>query len=214
MREVHNIEGDTMSARPSKKSNSGSSNSRRNNKNECHEDNLVESNPVEVNVNENVNVNVNVNENVNENVTVNDKFEVMNEKIQNLTVTLKSLQTYVKSVQKDFVKLVKVMGSKKPKKAKVEGGAKKMPSGFAKPTELSPQMCLFLGEPQGTLLARTEVTRRLTSYIKENNLQVEGDKRNIKPDEKLSTILNMGEDNKLTFFNLQSYIKHNFVRSP
>ena len=51
------------------------------------------------------------------------------------------------------------------KKSK-KGNVKKEPSGFAKPTLISNELCDFLSKPNGTEMARTEVTKYLTQYIK------------------------------------------------
>jgi chromatin remodeling complex protein RSC6 len=147
---------------------------------------------------------------------VNHHFDVIQTKMNDLSNTIKFVQAYVKGVQKEMHKIVKAgASSKKGRKDRSasDPSIKKAPSGFAKPTELSSELCAFLDVPKGTMLARTDVTRRLNAYIKENNLQVEGDKRNIQPDARMKTILNMNEGDKLTFFNMQSYIKHNFLKT-
>ena len=147
------------------------------------------------------------------------RFDVALAAINDAIVNFKTLQTNVKQMQKDFARLVKAAGKKTKRTAGGAGGAggegaaKKNPSGFAKPTGLSDAMCEFLGVPTGTELARTDVTRRLNQYIKENNLQDEQDKRKIHPDAKLGKILTISEGNALTFFNLQSFIKHNFLKA-
>jgi hypothetical protein len=40
-------------------------------------------------------------------------------------------------------------------------------SGITRPVRVSDEMCSFLSEPVGTLLARTAVTKRITTYIRE-----------------------------------------------
>jgi chromatin remodeling complex protein RSC6 len=148
-------------------------------------------------------------------VSVAAKFETTLAAINDALNNIKAVQTQVKQMAKDFVKIVKA-ASKKTRRANAaagEGGVKKNPSGFAKPTALSPELCAFLDLPLGTELARTDVTRRLTKYIKDNELQDEADKRNIRPDEKLDTILTIPDGKQLTFFNLQSFIKHNFIKA-
>ena len=62
-------------------------------------------------------------------------------------------------------------------------------------------------------MARVQVTKLLTEYIKENKLNDENDKRIIVPDKKLSDLLmfHEHEGEVLTYFNLQKYIKHLFV---
>lgn len=145
-------------------------------------------------------------------VVVADKFEQLNQKVNDLTAALRDLQTHLKSVQKDLVKLVKT--NVKKSKSRNTSGAKKTPSGFAKPTKLSDALCNFLGVPVGTEFARTDVTRRINSYIKENNLQDPADKRIIHPDEKLAGVLSWTPDQKLTFFNLQTSLKGQFIKTP
>ncbi len=143
---------------------------------------------------------------------VNEKFEALNQKVADLSNNLKDLQSYLKAVQKELVKLAKTF-SKRTRTRSVNPNTKKTPSGFAKPTKLSDALCDFLAVPKGTELARTDVTRRLNLYIKEHNLQDAKDKRKIHPDAKLQKVLNTKPDDNLTFFNLQSFIKHNFVKA-
>lgn len=144
-------------------------------------------------------------------VVVNSRFEALNQKVLDLSNTVKELGAYLKTIQKEIVKLAKT--NTKRSRARNTSTDKKTPSGFAKPTELSDELCNFLGEPKGTKLARTDVTRRLNLYIKENNLQDAEDKRKIHPDSKLLKVLSLKPNDVLTFFNLQSYIKHNFVKA-
>ena len=113
-----------------------------------------------------------------------------------------------------FTTKLKNQKSGRKAKAVAKDGEKRAPSGFAKPTLLSDELCEFLGQPKGTSLARTEVTRIINKYVKDQNLQDENDKRQINPDAKLKSILSTkGPDDKVTYFNLQSFIKHHFVKA-
>jgi chromatin remodeling complex protein RSC6 len=138
-----------------------------------------------------------------------DKFVVVLELLQRWATDLKQMTTMVKTLQKDYNKVQKT-SAKKPKKS--ASTKTRTPSGFAKPTKLSDELCSFLGVPAGSQLARTEVTRVLNEYIKKHNLQDTNDKRTIVPDEKLSSILKLEGDSKLTYFNLQTFIKHHFQK--
>jgi len=62
-------------------------------------------------------------------------------------------------------------------------------------------------------MARTEVTKFLTSYIKMNNLQQTEDKRKIKPDTKLLKLLNVDINEEVTYFNLQKWMKPHFPKT-
>lgn len=89
---------------------------------------------------------------------------------------------------------------------------KKAPSGITKPTVVSEAMCEFMGKPKGTLIARTEVTKFITNYIKTNNLKDLVSKRNINPDAKLRSLLSIPTTETLTYFNLQKYMTTHFPK--
>ena len=88
----------------------------------------------------------------------------------------------------------------------------RIPSGFVKPTLISDELAMFLGKPVGTEMARTDVSRKINSYIKENGLQDTENGRKINPDEKLRKLLALSEEDELTYFNLQKYMKHHFIK--
>jgi chromatin remodeling complex protein RSC6 len=87
------------------------------------------------------------------------------------------------------------------------------PSGFVKPTLISTELASFLGKPKGTEMARTEVTREINQYIRENNLKDPENGRRILADSKLRKLLKLGKGDELTYFNLQRYIKHHFAKA-
>ena len=89
----------------------------------------------------------------------------------------------------------------------------KKPTGFASPMNVTPEICKFMKVPEGTKLARTEVTKFLIQYIKENNLQNPKQKKEIKPDNALRSLLDIKKNAKepLTYFNLQSKMNKHFV---
>ena len=94
---------------------------------------------------------------------------------------------------------------------KFKNRGNKQPSGFAKPTKISNKLCTFLDKPDGTEMARTEVTQQLIKYIKENNLQNTENKKLIQPDEKLTDLLDINNtETELTYFNLQSFMNKHF----
>lgn len=141
-----------------------------------------------------------------------DKFVVVLERLQRFSTELKDTIALVKTLQKEFQKVQKSSVKKTKKTSPVASNKPRTPSGFAKPTKLSDDLCAFLGVPSGSEMARTEVTRVINEYIKKNSLQDTNDKRTIVPDAKLMSILKLGEGDKLTYFNLQTYIKHHFHR--
>lgn len=122
---------------------------------------------------------------------------------KNITVVqnqVKSLETRVKRNQE--------------KQQKQKQQRKKTTSGFAKPSKISDELCMFMGKEKGTELARTEVTKYLHEYIKKNALQVETNKTLIIPDSKLKNLLALDEEvaQEIHFFSLQKYMNRHFVQ--
>ena len=138
------------------------------------------------------------------------------DQITALRNTITSLQTTVRNLQKEHAKEVKTLTKAASKKSSRTPNANRAPSGFAKPSNLSDKLCSFLGVSAGTQMPRTEVTRKISAYIKAQNLQKQADKKFFTPDNKMKAILSPLEGdhkaNGYSFFNLQKYIKHNFTK--
>ena len=71
--------------------------------------------------------------------------------------------------------------------------------------------CKFIGKDVGTEMARTEVIKHVNQYIKSNNLQDSKNKRIIRPDSKLQSLLNTKKSDEVTYFNLQTYMKPHYA---
>jgi len=86
--------------------------------------------------------------------------------------------------------------------------------GFGKPVKVKSELCEFMGINEDNLISRTEFTKFLAKYIKENNL-INHSNGSIIIDENLKKIINIGTDynfdeNPITLFNIQKYIGHLF----
>jgi chromatin remodeling complex protein RSC6 len=130
------------------------------------------------------------------------------DRINNMNKELKELVNVGKTLEKDFGVIVKVLS----KKNKFKSNENRPLSGFAMPSLLSDELYEFLNIEKGTKVPRKDVTRKINEYIKENNLRDESDKRNIRPNKELHKIFNSDDTSKITYFNLQSYLKHHFVK--
>ena len=91
-------------------------------------------------------------------------------------------------------------------------GERRHPSGFAVASVLSEEMYEFLNIKKGDKVPRKDVTRMMNDYITKNELRNPDDKRIIIPNEALRKIFNSNETDTITYFNLQSYIKHHFIK--
>jgi upstream activation factor subunit UAF30 len=87
------------------------------------------------------------------------------------------------------------------------------PSGFAKPSKVTKELCEFMNKTEGTEIARTEVTKALVTYIKENKLENENNSKIIQPDNKLKLLLELEEGQELTYFNIQKYMNKHFTKN-
>jgi chromatin remodeling complex protein RSC6 len=141
-----------------------------------------------------------------------DAFTTINNSITLFKMQLNTLQQHVKTLEKTVIKELK---TKQKAEKPVIPKTKKAPSGFAKPTKVTKELCAFMDKPEGTEIARTEVTKVLVNYIKTNNLQEQtvDSKNKIVPDDKLKNLLglNVDETNDLTFFNIQKYMNKHFI---
>jgi chromatin remodeling complex protein RSC6 len=90
------------------------------------------------------------------------------------------------------------------------------PSGFTKPSPITERLAQFIKmvtkEDPGQLVARTQATKVITRYIRENNLQDKTNGRRIIPDKELSDLLSLNTGDELTYFNLQTKINHHFPK--
>jgi|LauGreDrversion4_2_1035121.scaffolds.fasta_scaffold765022_1 chromatin remodeling complex protein RSC6 len=146
-----------------------------------------------------------------------DRYKSMLASIDAQLASLKTLRSQVvlnfKADSVDLKVAQKSGGRRRRAPAVVDENApKKAPSGIVKPTNISDEMCSFMGKPAGTQLARTEVTKFITGYIKQHNLQDSVSKRNINPDTKLKSLLAIPDGEVLTYFNLQKYMKVHFPK--
>ena len=116
---------------------------------------------------------------------------------------IKNLEKIVKKQMKSF--------KKEAVKSKNKGN--RQPSGFAKPTKVTKELCEFMNKEDGSEIARTEVTRALVSYIKKNNLENKTNSQIISPDDKLKILLGVDDTEELTYFNIQKYMNKHFVKN-
>ena len=89
--------------------------------------------------------------------------------------------------------------------------------GFAVAVPVSDIMCEFMEVEKGSLVARTDITKRLNAYIKANGLENPENRQQILPDERLWKILGVDSDGTakdvvITHFNIQKYINGHFLK--
>jgi len=143
---------------------------------------------------------------------INAKFTSINDTLSLFKMQISDLQKVIKDFEKDVKKdLKKTKTKQKPKSLN-----KKSPSGFAKPTQVTKELCEFMNKPEGTEIARTEVTKALVNYIQQNGLIETNNsvKNKIVPDDKLKNLLGIQDEeiDGLTYFNIQKYMNKHFYK--
>ena len=148
---------------------------------------------------------------------IGDVFANLNRSLVDLTVQLSALKLEVKLVEKHVSKELRILDKLNAKKNKNKGN--RAPSGFVKPTKISDELAVFLGRESGTLMARTDVTKQITAYVRSNNLQAKENGRLILADDKLKKLLKYDEKavtdptQQLSYFNLQKYLSCHFEKA-
>jgi chromatin remodeling complex protein RSC6 len=120
---------------------------------------------------------------------------------ESLTEAIKHTQ----KLQKKAAKLQKV--ADKRRKRKTDPNAISI---FQIPQSLSTELCTFMDRPAGSKESRSNVTKYVTKYIKDQSLKA--DKHNINPDAKLKALLKVPETVTLSYFNLQTYLNSHYIK--
>ena len=141
------------------------------------------------------------------------------ERIQSLQATVVTLSTQLRSLSKELTAIQKEYTKDKRQWERQAAAAQKKRkpngsttvSGIAKPGYISPELCKFIGKDVGTEMARTEVIKHVNAYIKDHGLQDAKNKRIIRPDSKLQSLLKTKKSDEVTYFNLQTYMKRHYA---
>jgi chromatin remodeling complex protein RSC6 len=131
-------------------------------------------------------------------------------KLQQLTTMISTLKSEYKTLEKVTARELKNAQKSSSRKRK---SGNRQPSGFVKPTRISDELAQFLGKTVGTEMARTVVSKEINAYIHAHNLQDAKNGRIIHADQKLTELLKLKAGDELTYFNLQKYMKHHFVKA-
>ena len=145
--------------------------------------------------------------------TLEEDLKVLTSSLTTLRETATSLLGQVKRLDRRVHREIKD-ARKRKRRVKVEEGGEvkpRVPSIFERPVQITDELCKFLGKSVGTLMSRSEVTKAVNVYVKEKNLK---EKHAIKPDGALKKLLAVPDNVELTYFNLQKYLNHHYVKAP
>ena len=140
---------------------------------------------------------------------ISSQFASISSKLQQVVAFAATLRSELRALERHAVKEIRTAQKASAKKRRKVGN--RAPSGFVKPTLISKELSEFLGKSDGSEMARTEVTREINAYIRNNNLQDKENGRRINPDTKLKSLLKLKKGEELTYFNLQRYMSPHFA---
>lgn len=135
--------------------------------------------------------------------TLISQLNIIKNQVSGIQQTIRELERRVRK---------QVKGLKKEAEMKQKAKQERKPSGFARPSKVTKELCQFMNKSEGTEIARTDVTRALVAYIKENKLENATNSKIIAPDEKLKNLLGVADGDELNYFNIQKYMNKHFVK--
>ena len=138
------------------------------------------------------------------------QFEQLVTQLNQMKTQITGIQQNIKQLEKSVKKQMKGL---KKEVTKTKNKGNRQPSGFAKPSKVTKELCEFMNKAEGSEIARTAVTLALVAYIKENTLENTTNSKIISPDDKLKVLLGLDDSQELTYFNIQKYMNKHFVKN-
>lgn len=125
--------------------------------------------------------------------------------------------TELTALRKDFDNLTKLIRKVKntvedPNGEKAAARRNNPNNGFNRPRQVTAALKEFLGLAPDATISRTDVTKGVYGYIRENNLKHPDNGKIIMPDAKLKALLGTDPDTQITFTNIQRYISPHYIK--
>jgi chromatin remodeling complex protein RSC6 len=121
-----------------------------------------------------------------------------------------NLQKFLTMIKNDTFRVLKL--NRQERKGNKNSG------GFMKPVKISDELASFIEctPEERDDINRTEITKRICKYIRENNLQRPDDRREIIPDETLKKLFALNdvpdEKDKLTYYSIQKKVQSHIFK--
>ena len=158
-------------------------------------------------------------------IALRERFEALVKSKTEQIAQLKLEILELRKLSKDHEATVRGL-TKKGKRSKTNAdGTPRKPSGFASPVVVSDELYAFLsksGVKKGEPIARTDVTRHITAYIKQHDLQNPENRREILPDATLKGLFGPPQELKdsanpngakmYSYMGMQRYLSRHFPK--
>lgn len=136
-------------------------------------------------------------------------YNELSKDIDNMLKNMLELTRELKVIKKELDKThgKEIKNCKKKKKSDPNVKSNKEPSGFNKPALVPNEFCKQpWGCEVGDMIPRTQLTKMVYDYIKDNDLQDPADKRIIHPDTNVKTLFHLEDGVDLEFKTFQTYM--------
>lgn len=90
--------------------------------------------------------------------------------------------------------------------------ARRASNAFLKPRAITDELAKFMSLPAKSQVSQTQVTKFISTYVKEHGCFDPNFKRRIVPDAALGKLLRAKDGQEVTYLNLQSFLKVHFVK--
>ncbi len=124
--------------------------------------------------------------------------------LESIQASLAALEKAIKALQRETHKIRQKLDDPTGEKAK----ARSENNSFKKPQQVSDQLRAFLKLADDELVSRSDVTKRIFAYAKENKLN---NGKVINLDQSLRDLLKPADGQDVTVTNLQKFINHHYV---
>jgi len=91
--------------------------------------------------------------------------------------------------------------------------ARRANNAFLVQRPLTDELCHFMGLKSGEKRSQTEVTKFISTYVKEHSCFDPTFKRRIVPNSVLAKLLRVSDKDEVTYLNLQSFLKVHFIKT-
>tara|TARA_B110000285_G_C14896057_1_gene500914 strand:- start:47 stop:490 length:444 start_codon:yes stop_codon:yes gene_type:complete len=130
--------------------------------------------------------------------TLDTQFSTLLTQISTYSKDLKTMQDDLKGIHKTFKQLDKQSRQRK-KKPQAQ-------------LYLSKELEKFLSLDHGTKATKAEVMKKISTYIKEKNLQIQTDKRRFLPNKELSKIFGVKKPQNMTFVEINKHVSQHLTK--
>jgi len=121
--------------------------------------------------------------------------------------------TALRSEMKSLAKIVRKIRSTQEDPNGEKAAERSKNNGFNRLNEVDSVLREFLGLAEGEMISRSDATRRVNQYVKDNGLKHPDNARVIILDEKLKALLAPPEDVQVTVLTIQKYLSPHFIKN-